>query len=64
MGSPKCCRESNYSGTHPNTSNRMQGKLSQVKGYSRTHMAVTGVDSRFSTTVSLSAFPGNVWLEK
>jgi len=55
----------NYSGTHPKTSIRMHGSQGpQVKGYRRTHIANTGVDSRFSTTVFLSVFPTNVWKRK
>ena len=54
----------NYTGTHPRISIRKHALTFQVSGYSRTHRAVNGVGSRFSTTVIWSVFPANVWKRK
>ena len=51
-------------GMQPVTSICMQGNTVHVKGNRRMHKAVTGVISRFSTTVLLSVFAVNVWYQK
>jgi len=57
-------KQNRYTATQPSTSIRKQGSLGQVNGYRRTHRAVTGVGSRFSTTVFWSVFPVKVWIRK